>query len=298
MESLRIPVQKTYKLFIKGEFVRSESGRSLPVPEGENGGVTNVSRASRKDARDAVVAAKSGHLSWSAKTAYLRGQVLYRLAEVMEGRRSELVDSRRAAGLTAEAAAHEVDAAIDRTLHYAGWSDKIHALVSTLNPVAGPHFNVTSPEPMGVVVVAPTESTAARGPGLLGIVSTVLPVIVSGNAAIVVAPEHDPRTTVVWCECLATSDLPSGVINVLTGLRGELLPVLAKHMDVQALSLYRCSTIDAALAKDAQISGANNVKRVKVHEEGDIDWFADSAQGLLHIEPWLEQKTVWHPVGL
>ena len=289
----RVPVEKTYKLFIKGEFVRSESGRSLPIASGA--GVTNVARASRKDARDAVVATKAGHHAWAGKTAYLRGQVLYRLAEVMEGRRAELVESLGVAGVDAAAAAREVDVSIDRTLHYAGWSDKIHALLSTLNPVAGPHYDVSSPEPMGVVVVVAPDGSS---PTLLGLVSTVLPVIVSGNAALVLAPEKDPRTTVTWCECLATSDLPAGVVNALTGLRSEVLPHLAKHMDVQALDLWRSATLDEGLARSAAIDGANNVKRVKVRDASSLDFFSDQAQGLSFIEPWLELKTVWHPVGL
>jgi acyl-CoA reductase-like NAD-dependent aldehyde dehydrogenase len=292
MDSARVPVEKTYKLFIKGEFVRSESGRSLPSPAA-GGGVTNVARASRKDARDAVVATKAGHASWAGKTAYLRGQVLYRLAEVMEGRRAELVEARAEVGVSREAAQREVDAAIDRTVHYAGWSDKIHALLSTLNPVAGPHYDVTSPEPTGVVGVVAPDGDA---PALLGLVSTVLPVIVSGNGALVLAPESDPRTTVIWCECLATSDLPGGVVNVLTGLRSEVLPHVARHMDVHALDLWRSATLPEALAKEAATLAADNVKRVKVRDA--IDWTSDQAQGLSFIEPWVELKTVWHPVGL
>ena len=291
----RVPIEKTYKLFIKGEFVRSESGRSYHANDALTGGVTNVSRASRKDARDAVLATKAGHHGWAAKTAYLRGQVLYRLAEVMEGRRGELADARRAAGVSEADAQREVDAAIDRVVHYAGWSDKVHAVLSTYNPVAGPHYDVTTPEPTGVVgVVAPDGAL----PVLLALVSTVLPVIVTGNGALVLAAETDPRTAIVWCECLATSDLPAGVVNVLTGQRAEVLPHLAKHMDVQALDLWRGGTVDAALATEAARAGADNVKRVKVRDASDVDWTSDAAQGLSWIEPWLELKTVWHPVGL
>ena len=289
----RVPVEKTYKLFIKGEFVRSESGRSYHAKDEVTGGVTNVSRASRKDARDAVLSSKSGTASWAGKTAYLRGQVLYRLAEVMEGRRRELEDARRAAG--SKDAEREVLAAIDRVVHYAGWSDKIASLLSTYNPVAGPHFNVTSPEPMGVVsVVAPDGEL----PVLLSLVSTVMPVIVSGNAALVVAAEKDPRTAIVWCECLATSDLPGGVVNVLTGQRAEILPHLAKHMDVQAMDLWKGGSVTDALATDVARAGADNVKRVKVRDAAKIDWYEGEAQGLSWIDPWIEHKTVWHPVGL
>lgn len=290
----RVPVEKTYKLFIKGEFVRSESGRSLVVPNETTGGITNVSRASRKDTREAVIAAKAGWHSWAGKTAYLRGQILYRLAEVMEGRRAELCEARSAAGVSTDEAREEIDLAIDRVVHYAGWTDKFSVLLSSMNPVAGPHFNVTSPEPTGVVAIVPPDGGAT----LLTMVSTVLPVIASGNGAVVVAPERDPRTTVIWCECIATSDMPAGVINVLTGLRSELVPQVAKHMDIHALDLWKSSTVDDAMAKAAAIDGAENVKRVKVRDAQAIDWASDEAQGLTFIEPWIEQKTVWHPVGL
>lgn len=290
----RVPVEKTYKLFIKGEFVRSESGRALAVPNESTGGITQVSRASRKDAREAVIAAKAGWHAWAGKTAYLRGQVLYRLAEVMEGRRAELCEARSSAGVSGDEAKDEVDLAIDRVVHYAGWTDKFSVLLSSMNPVAGPHFNVTSPEPTGVVVVVPPDGGAT----LLTLVSTVLPVIAGGNGAIVIAPERDPRTTIVWAECLATSDMPPGVVNILTGLRSELVPQLAKHMDVHALDVWKSDTVDDALAKSAAVDGAENVKRVKVRDAGAIDWATDAAQGLSFIEPWLELKTVWHPVGL
>jgi acyl-CoA reductase-like NAD-dependent aldehyde dehydrogenase len=285
----RVPIEKTYKLFIKGEFVRTESGRALAFENAT--GVTQVSRASRKDAREAVIAAKAGWHSWSGKTAYLRGQVLYRLAEVMEGRKAELVEARTAAG--AKDGRAEVDAAIDRVVHYAGWSDKIASLLSSTNPVAGPHFNVTSPEPTGVVAVITPDVQDS----LLALVSTILPVIVSGNGVVVVGPEKDPRTTIIFCECLATSDLPAGVVNVLTGLRSELVPHLAKHMDVHALDLWTGGTVDDALGKAAAQEATDSVKRVRVRA-GDTDWRSDAMQGLGFIEPWVELKTVWHPVGL
>jgi acyl-CoA reductase-like NAD-dependent aldehyde dehydrogenase len=286
----RLPVEKTYKLFIKNEFVRSESGRALAVPNENTGGTTNVSRASRKDAREAVIAAKAGWHSWSGKTAYLRGQILYRLAEVMEGRRAELVDARAAAGN--KDASAEVDAAIDRVVHYAGWADKVSVMFSSMNPVAGPHFNVTSPEATGVVACVPPED------GLLALVSTVIPIITGGNGVIVVAPESDPRTTIIWCECVATSDMPAGVVNVLTGLRSELVPQVAKHMDIQAIDIWKSATVDDALAKSAAVDATDNVKRMKLRDAASLDWASDDAQGLSFIEPWLELKTVWHPVGL
>jgi acyl-CoA reductase-like NAD-dependent aldehyde dehydrogenase len=286
---IRIPVEKTYKLFIKGEFVRTESGRALAFENAT--GITQVSRASRKDAREAVIAAKAGWHSWSGKTAYLRGQVLYRLAEVMEGRKAELIEARTAAG--AKDARAEVDACIDRVLHYAGWSDKIASLLSSTNPVAGPHFNVTSPEPTGVVAIVTPDVEDS----LLALVSTILPVIVSGNGVVVIGPEKDPRTTIVFCECLATSDLPAGVVNVLTGLRSEILPHLAKHMDVHALDVWTGGSVDDALAKSAAVDATDNVKRVRVRK-GEVSWRDDAMQGLGFIEPWVELKTVWHPVGL
>jgi acyl-CoA reductase-like NAD-dependent aldehyde dehydrogenase len=290
----RIPVEKTYKLFIKNEFVRTESGRSLAVPNEATGGVTNVSRASRKDVREAVLAAKAGWHAWAGKTAYLRGQILYRLAEVMEGRRAELADARAAAGLALEDARREVDLAIDRVIHYAGWTDKFGMLLSSTNPVAGPHFNTSQPEPTGVVAVVPPDGGAT----LLTLVSTVIPVIASGNGALVLAPERDPRTTIVFCECVATSDMPAGVINVLTGLRSELVPHVARHMDVHALDLWLSGSLDAELAKKASIDASEGVKRVKVRDAADYAWASADAQGLAFLEPWLELKTIWHPVGL
>jgi acyl-CoA reductase-like NAD-dependent aldehyde dehydrogenase len=296
----RLPIEKTYKLFVKGEFIRSESGRTLVFKDAASGGITNVARGSRKDLRDAVIATKAGFASWSSKTAMLRGQVLYRLAEVMEGRRAELVEARIGAGAGHAEAHREVGLAIDRVVHYAGWTDKFQALLSTLNPVAGPHFDVTSPEPVGVVAIAPPDVPGAREVGhgaLLSLVTTVLPVIASGNGALVIAPEQDPRTTIVWCECLATSDLPAGVVNVLTGLRSELLPIAAKHMDIHALDLWRGGSVPRELATELARDAATNVKRVKVRD-ASLDLAGDAAEGLAFIEPFLEQKTVWHPVGI
>jgi acyl-CoA reductase-like NAD-dependent aldehyde dehydrogenase len=289
---MRLPIEKTYKMFVKGAFIRSEGGHTLPFVDAQTGAITNIARGTRKDARDAVIAAKAGHHTWSSQTPYLRGQILYRLAEVMEGRRSELIESRRGAG--AKEAEKEVDSTIDRVLHYAGWSDKIVSVLSTVNPVSGPHFNVSSPEPMGVVVVAAPEGEQA----LLALVSAILPIVVGGNAALASAPECDPKTSIVWCECVATSDMPAGVINVLTGLRRETLPHLASHMDVQGLDLWTSATVDAAFAQSLAQAGAANVKRVKVRDGARIDWSSDDAQGLGFIEGWLETKTVWHPVGL
>ena len=288
---MRLPIEKTYKMYVKGEFIRSEGGHTIPFVDAQTGAITNIARGTRKDARDAVLAAKAGQHSWSGKTPYLRGQILYRLAEVMEGRRSELIESRRGAG--AKDAEKEVDSSIDRVIHYAGWSDKLASVLSSVNPVSGPHFNVSSPEAMGVIVVATPEGDHP----LLAMVSAILPIIIGGNAALAIAPESDPKTAIIWCECVATSDMPAGVINVLTGLRSETLPTLAKHMDVQALDLWTSNTVDDAFAKSLAVEAAANVKRVKVRD-GAVSWTNDEAQGLGFIEHWLETKTVWHPVGL
>ena len=244
----RVAIRKMYKLYINGAFARSESGRSDQI-DGEN-----VAHASRKDVRDAVVAARAAHEKWAGQTPALRGLVLYRLAEMMEARKAELA-AQLVAGGTADAgeAAREVTAAIDRTVWYAGWCDKYLALASTRNPVAGPHFNFSTPEPTGIVaLLAPDE------PALLGLVTAVLPALVSGNAVVVVAGERDPRTAVVFAECLATSDLPAGAANVLTGTRAELGPVLAGHMDVNALGGFG---LDPAAEKRLGELAAENVKR-------------------------------------
>jgi acyl-CoA reductase-like NAD-dependent aldehyde dehydrogenase len=291
----RLRVAKAYKMYVGGQFVRSESGRYLQVKSpGEklaDPGTVNVPRGSRKDVRDAVLVAHGAWGSWAARTAYNRGQILYRLAEVMESRREELASSLARANGGADAGA-EVDAAIDRAVFYAGFADKFQALVASSNPVSGPHFGFSVPEPMGVVgVVAPER------PALLGLVSTVLPVITGGNTVVAVASDADPRTAVVFCECLATSDLPGGVVNVLTGKTSELAPHLAKHREVIGVDAW---TTDEALRAQLERDGADNVKRVKTHAPmKDAQWLDDRrGQGIGWIERFLETKTVWHPVGV
>lgn len=280
-----------YKLFINGEFVRSESGRSDPLRDGKDF-AANIARASRKDARDAVVAARAGQRAWWKAPPGTRGLVLYRLAEMMEARRTELTERVREGSecSTSEATA-EVTAAIDRAIWYAGWCDKFGALLSTRNPVGGPHFNFSTPEPMGVVaVLAPDE------PVLLGLVSTALPPIVAGNAVVVVASEKDPRTAVVFAEAVATSDLPAGVFNLLTGSRAEVGPVLAKHMDVNAISY---DAADVELATELERDAAENVKRARPRiERNGKEWFSGDAQSLDDIEAFSEIKTIWHPAGV
>jgi acyl-CoA reductase-like NAD-dependent aldehyde dehydrogenase len=262
----RVPIQKTYKLFIGGAFPRSESGRTY-VTEG-----ANVARASRKDLRDAVRIARQAGGAWWAMTAYNRGQVLYRIAEMMETREAEL------AALCG--GPEEVAKAIDRMVWYAGWSDKLAQVVGSANPVAGPYFNFTVPEPTGVTGIIAPE------PPLLGLVSRLAPVIVGGNTAVVIASETHPLVAIELAECLATADVPPGVVNVLTGLRRELSLVLASHMDVAALDLTGADGDAAELEK----LGAENVKRVV---RGSA-----KTQSPYDIAAFLELKTIWHPIGM
>jgi acyl-CoA reductase-like NAD-dependent aldehyde dehydrogenase len=284
--SERLGVRKTYKLYVGGAFPRSESGRSYPVTGADGAVVARPARASRKDLREAVRAARAAQKGWAAATAANRGQVLYRVAELMEGRREQFADE---LGILGSAdPAREAAAAIDRWVWYAGWSDKIHHVIGTVNPVAGPYFDFTIPEPTGVVgVVAPEE------PALLGLVSRLAPAIVSGNAAVVLASQSKPLPAVTLSEVLATSDVPGGVVNVLTGHRDELLPWLAGHMDVNALDL--AGVPDGAVA-GAERLAADNVKRVV---RGAVaDWFDDAtAQSPYAVTAFMEMKTVWHPMG-
>jgi acyl-CoA reductase-like NAD-dependent aldehyde dehydrogenase len=262
----RLPVQKTYKLYIGGAFPRSESGRTYDA-EG-----ANVARASRKDLRDAVRIARQAGAGWSSATAYNRGQVLYRIAEMMENRKSELA--------ALASGADEVERSIDRVVWYAGWADKLAQVIGSANPVAGPYFNFTVPEPTGVTGILAPE------PPLLGLVSRLAPVIVGGNTAVVIASEGHPLVAIEFAECLATADVPPGVVNILTGLRKELAPQLASHMDVAALDLTGSGGDGAELER----LGAENVKRIV---RGRAD-----AQSPYEIEAFLELKTVWHPIGM
>jgi acyl-CoA reductase-like NAD-dependent aldehyde dehydrogenase len=282
----RIDVRKTYKLFIGGAFPRSESGRSYPVKGPAGALLAFAAQASRKDARDAVVAARAAQRGWQGATAYNRGQVLYRVAELLEGRAAQFAAEVSASdGVPAAAARRLVDAAIDRWVWYAGWSDKVAQVAGAANPVAGPYFNFSVPEPTGVVaVVAPAAS------GLLGLVSVLAPVIVTGNTAVVAASEQCPLPAVTLAEVLATSDVPPGVVNVLTGRTTELAPVLAAHMDVNAIDLSGVPLADRA---GLERLAADNVKRVFAADE---DWAA--APSPRRMLAFLETKTVWHPIGL
>ena len=287
-ESVRLAVRKTYKLFIGGAFPRSESGRSYPVRSAAGDFVANAALASRKDVRDAVRAARAAFSSWARATAYNRGQILYRIAEMLEGRRAQFVEEVRASeGLGKNAGEAAVEAAIDRWVWYAGWSDKLAQVYGNANPVAGPFFNLTAPEPTGVVgIVAPVDSS------LLGLVSVVAPVIVSGNTAVVLASEPSPMPAVSLAEVLATSDVPGGVVNILTGLTAELVPWLAGHMDVNAIDV---SGAPKDLAVEAERLSAENVKRVV--RARDVDPFSEAAQSPYDITALMEFKTVWHPMG-
>lgn len=285
----RLEVRKTYKLYIGGAFPRSESGRSYVVSSPEGRPLANAALASRKDLRDAVVAARKAQPGWAAATAYLRGQVLYRVAEMLEGRRAQFVDALVAGeGLSTEAASSSVDASVDRVVWYAGWADKLAQVAGSANPVAGPYFNFSIPEPTGVVgVLAPQASS------LLGLVSVVAPVITSGNAAVVVASEAHPLPALDLAEVLASSDLPGGVLNILSGRSAELAPVLAAHRDVEAIDLAGAPEgLDAQLEEAA----ADNVKRVLRREQPAPDWSA--GPGPERMLFFVEIKTVWHPLGV
>jgi len=284
-----LPIRKTYKLYIGGEMVRTESGRSDPVLSPKKKLLANISRGSRKDLRDAILKARQAQPGWAKKTAYLRGQILYRMAEMLEGRIAAFETLlREGRGLPPAVARREVRAAIDRLVHYAGWSDKFGSLLSTVNPVASSYYDFSVPEPTGVVGIVAPEI-----PDLLGLVSHLAPVIVSGNCAVAILSEKHPLASLEFGEVLATSDLPAGVANLISGRKEEVVPHLARHMDVNAI----CDAGgDAALSKAIAADAAVNVKRVK--REAIRDYFSDSAQGLDSIEPFVEIKTTWHPVGV
>ncbi|MER6529252.1 aldehyde dehydrogenase family protein [Streptomyces sp. NPDC001508] len=282
----RLSVFKTYKLYVGGKFPRSESGRVYEVTDSKGKWLANAPLSSRKDARDAVVAARKAFGGWSGATAYNRGQVLYRVAEMLEGRREQFVrEVADAEGLSKARASAVVDATVDRWVWYAGWTDKIAQVVGGGNPVAGPFFNLSSPEPTGVVaVLAPQESS------FLGLVSVLAPVIATGNTAVVVASERSPLPALSLAEVLATSDVPGGVVNVLSGRTAEIAAPLAAHQDVNAIDL---AGADEALAKELEIAAADNLKRVLRPQP--VDYF--ETPGIERLTAFLETKTVWHPTG-
>jgi acyl-CoA reductase-like NAD-dependent aldehyde dehydrogenase len=285
----RLDVRKTYKLYIGGKFPRSESGRSYEITGADGTFLANAALASRKDVRDAVVAARGALSGWSGATAYNRGQILYRIAEMIEGRREQFVaEVGGSEGLSSRKAAALVDLAIDRWVWYAGWTDKVTQVFGASNPVAGPYFNFSVTEATGVVaVIAPQESS------LLGLVSVVAPILVTGNTVVVLASEKRPLPAVTLAEALATSDVPGGVINVLTGRVDELAPHMAAHMDVNAIDLTGMAGRDSAALEQA---AADNVKRVLRAPASEPDWRADADPA--RILAFTEVKTVWHPMGV
>jgi acyl-CoA reductase-like NAD-dependent aldehyde dehydrogenase len=285
----RLTVRKTYKLYVNGAFPRSESGRSYEVTDAKGGFLANAAWASRKDARDAVVAARTAFPTWSGATAYNRGQVLYRVAEVMEGRHEQFCTEVAAGeGLSTSKARAAVDAAIDRWVWYAGWTDKLASVLGGANPVAGPYFDFSLPEPSGVVaVLAPQQSS------LLGLVSVLAPVLAGGNTAVVVSSQARPLPAVTLGEVLATSDLPAGVVNILTGDAAEIGPWLAEHADVDGIDL---TGAPPGRAVEFEREAAGTIKRVLRPPATEPDWTADP--GLTRMTTFLETKTVWHPMGV
>jgi aldehyde dehydrogenase (NAD+) len=288
----RLPITKTPKVYVGGAFIRSESGRVLPVydPRDKTTLLGNVPLCTRKDLRNAVEAAAAAGPGWAKRTAYNRGQILYRLAEMLESRTGELAACLALSGVSEEAATREVATTIDRLVYYAGWSDKFAQVLGNTNPVAGPYFNFTLPEPMGVVGVI----TEADAPPLLGLISQIAPIIVSGNTVVAFASEAAPLPAILLGEMLAVSDLPGGVVNLLTGRRADLLPTFATH---QALRAVDAAGVADAERKTLALGAADSVKRLKTRAAGAVDWFAANAQGVEEIAEFTEYKTIWHPVG-
>lgn len=283
----RLPVLKTYKIYIGGKFPRSESGRYYLLKDSSGRAIANVCNCSRKDFRDAVVAARAAQSGWASRSAYNRGQILYRIAEMLEGRTSQFVEELILTGLTTSTAKNEVHKSVDRFLYYAGWSDKYQQIFSSVNPVSSSHFNFSLLEPTGVVSIIAPEQT-----GLIGLVSTIAPVICGGNTCIALASYSKPLAAVTLSEVLATSDLPGGVVNILTGKRSELIEHFASHMDVNAAAY--CGD-DAEELKTVREKASLNVKRVISYDRDD--WMSDEAQGPYFILDSQEVKTTWHPVG-
>jgi len=281
----RVPVAKTYKIYIDGKFPRTESGRFFVLEDKDGNVLANICRSSRKDFRNAVVAARKAFSGWSAASAYSRGQILYRIAEMLEGRKEQFVAELHLQGQSKRRAQKEVEATIDRLIYYAGWSDKYQQIFSAVNPVSSSHFNFSVLEPTGVVsIIAPDDS------GLLGLVSNIAPAIVGGNTCVVLASERLPLCAVSFAEVLHASDVPAGVVNILTGHRDELTGQFASHMDVNAIVVT-----DAAVVKEVQISAADNIKRVIAR--ADTKWQSDAAQHPYLIQDTQEVKTTWHPIG-
>jgi acyl-CoA reductase-like NAD-dependent aldehyde dehydrogenase len=285
----RLPITKTPKPYVGGAFIRSESGRTFPVQDAAGNFFANMPQCTRKDLRNAIEAAAKAGAGWARRTAYNRGQILYRLGEMLEARRLEMIDTLVLFGTAKAAAAREVDVSIDRLIYYAGWADKYEQVLGNVNPVASPHFNFTVTEPTGVVgVIAPDA------PALLGLISLFAPIIVSGNSVVASASEKTPYPAILFGEMLATSDLPGGVVNILTGFRKELVPTFATHAHLRAIS----AAANTEERKTLRLGAAESVKRVHFTEhESAADWLSDEAQSLYAIRDFLEFKTTWHPIG-
>lgn len=281
----RIEVFKTYKLYIGGQFPRSESGRYYALKNAKGQALANISLASRKDFRNAVVSARGAQASWAGRAAFNRGQILYRIAEMMEGRRAQFVQELEEMGASAKSAQAEAAAAIDRIVYYAGWCDKYQPIFSSVNPVASPHFNFSVPEPMGVVAIIADEESP-----LLGLISTVLPAIAGGNSCVVLASESKPLCAVTFGEVLATSDLPSGVVNILTGNAKELAGQFSSHMDVNAVVYSRSNPEEKKMIQE---NGTLNIKRCFFYQKA---WLKDEGEGPFYIMDLQEIKTTWHPI--
>lgn len=287
---MSLPITKTPKCYVGGKFIRSESGRVYPLADRDGVFCANIPLCTRKDLRNAVEAAAKAGPGWAARNGYNRGQILYRLAEMLEARAAEMTGALLVSHDDGKAAAKEVRAAIERIVHYAGWTDKYQALLGSVNPVASPHFNFTVTEPMGIIgVIAPDESP------LLALLSLVLPAITSGNTVVALASTTQPYPSILLGEMLATSDLPGGVVNLLTGRRDELIPTFATHAHLRGLA----AVASLEERKTLQIGAADSVKRLKlVASETPCDWFSPQAQGLYEIREHLESKTTWHPIGV
>ncbi len=285
----RLPITKTPKPYVGGAFIRSESARTYAAQDAAGRFFANIPQCTRKDLRNAVEAAAKAGPGWAKRTAYNRGQILYRLGEMLEARRQELIATLRQFGATKSAAAREVDVATDRLIHYAGWADKYEQLLGNVNPVAAPYFNFTVTEPMGIVgVIAPDA------PALLGLITLVAPIIVSGNTVVALASETTPYPAVLLGEMLATSDLPGGVVNILTGFRSELVPTFATHAHLRAIS----AAANADERKALRLGAAESIKRVHFTDlAAPKDWLGDGAQSLYAIRDFVEFKTTWHPIG-
>ncbi len=285
----RLPITKTPKVYVGGAFIRSESGRVTPLPDASGTFLANIPQCTRKDLRNAVEAAAKAGPGWAKRTGYNRGQILYRLAEMIEARSAEMIQAIRLGGANEAAAGKEVTASIDRLIHYAGWADKYEQLLGNVNPVASPHFNFTVTEPMGIIgIIAPDDAP------LLGLISLVAPAITSGNAVVALASATQPYPAIVLGEMLATSDLPGGVVNLLTGFRSELVPTFATHEHLRAIS----GVANAEERKQIKLGAAESIKRTRLHPADEPrNWFAEQAQGLFEIRDLIEFKTTWHPIG-